>query len=150
MATKLQHLLSEANPDLTKPDDTFKTSGELITEVTRGANLVDGKHAWELAQSEKHNIDCMKRCCTAQLNTMRIAGLAPAPYYFERVAILSRKQKNYAQEIEYCELYLEAIKHLYMGGGADARETVILTAQKNIFQNRVAAARALLAAAKPT
>ncbi|CAH0529363.1 hypothetical protein [Vibrio hippocampi] len=56
--------------------------------------MVDGKQAWELAEEKKHDIDAMKRCCDAELKTMNKADLVPASYYFERVAILSRKEKN--------------------------------------------------------
>nr|MDU9043250.1 hypothetical protein [Candidatus Electrothrix aestuarii] len=52
----------------------------------------------------------MKKCCDAELRTMEKTGLAPAPYYFERVAILSRKEKNYQQEIDYCELYITMVR----------------------------------------
>ncbi|GMA83012.1 hypothetical protein [Shewanella glacialipiscicola] len=68
-------------------------NSELIAEVTDGANLVDGKQTWELVDEKKHDIDAMKRCCDAELKTMEKAGMVPAPYYFERVAILSRKEK---------------------------------------------------------
>ncbi len=88
-------------------------SGELITEITGGANLVDGKQTWEYAEEKKHDIECMKKCCDAELRTMEKAGLVPAPAYFERVAILSRKEKNYRQEIYYCELYINTIEDFY-------------------------------------
>ncbi|MFC1895154.1 hypothetical protein ACFL0Q_00615 [Thermodesulfobacteriota bacterium] len=93
-----------------KPNGTIKTAGELIAEVTGGANLVEGKQTWEYAKDKKHNIDYMKKCCDAELKTMKKTGLEPAPYYFLRVAILSRKEKNYQQEIDYCERYINAVE----------------------------------------
>ena len=67
----------------------------------------------------------MKRCCDAELKTMDNTGLVPAPYYFERVAILSRKKKNSQQEIFYCELYIERVIMFYSknvtDGVADVR-----------------------------
>lgn len=53
-----------------------------------------------LAEEKKDDIEYMKRCCDAELKTMAVACIVSVPYYFERVAILSRKQKNYRQEVE--------------------------------------------------
>ncbi len=95
-----------------------KTSGELIAETTGGANLVDGKQTWEYAKKGKHDLLTMKKCCDAELKTMNKTGLVPAPYYFERVAILSRKEKNYRQEIKYCELYIDTVEKFYQKNDA--------------------------------
>lgn len=115
----LSFLFKKKKPSLHKEDGDPKTSGELIAEVTGGANLVDGKQTWELADNKKHDIEAMKRCCDAELKTMDKAGLVPAPYYFERVAILSRKEKNYKQEIFYCEQYIEKVEAFYSKNGAE-------------------------------
>jgi hypothetical protein len=89
------------------------TSGEMIAEMTGGASLVDGKQTWEHAQINKHDLEIMKKCCTAELEQMELTGLAPAPFYFERVAIMSRKAGNYQQEVDYCERYIAAIQQIY-------------------------------------
>ena len=96
-----------------KSDDRVKTSGELLAEATEGTNLVDGKQTWELSDENKQDIDYMKRCCDAELKTMEMAGVVAAPYYFERVAILSRKIKDYKQEIYYCEKYIGRVETFY-------------------------------------
>jgi hypothetical protein len=93
--------------------DEGLTYGEAIAKVTNGANLVDGKQTSELAGSRKHDIDAMKKCCDAEIETYRKTGNVPAPYYFWRVAVLSRKQKDYAQEVKYCELYLDLLSKCY-------------------------------------
>ncbi|MEL0631111.1 hypothetical protein V6256_16260, partial [Psychromonas aquatilis] len=59
----LNKLFARANPSLNKSDVRVKTSGERITVLTGGANLVDGKQTWDLAQDKKDDIECMKRCC---------------------------------------------------------------------------------------
>ncbi len=100
-----------------KEDGSPKTSGELISEVTGGANLVDGMQTWELAEENKNDLDTMKRCCDAELKTMDKAGLVPAPYYFERVAILFRKRKDYVQEIFYCKQYIDKVESFYSKNG---------------------------------
>lgn len=112
--------------ELTKPGGEPKTSGELIAEVTEGANLVEGKQTWEYAEEKKLNIEYMKKCCEAELKTMEKAALVPAPYYFERVAILSRKEKDYQQEVAYCEKYIALVEDFYKKYGttrmADVRK----------------------------
>ena len=122
----LSKLFRKKAPHLEKPNDEPKTTGELIAEVTDGANLVEGKQTWEYAEEKKHDIEYMKKCCDAELKTMEKAGLVPAPYYFERVAILSRKEKNYQQEIGYCESYINAVEGFYekfgTKGMADVRK----------------------------
>jgi hypothetical protein len=115
----LSFLFKKRQPSLQKEDGAPKTSGELIAEVTDGANLVDGKQTWELAVDKKHDLEAMKRCCDAELKTMAKTDLVPAPYYFERVAILSRKEKNYKQEIFYCEQYIEMVEALYSKNGTE-------------------------------
>ena len=115
----LSYLFKKKQPSLQKEDGSPKTSGELIAEVTDGANLVDDKQTWELAEEKKDDLEVMKRCCDAELKTMEKAGLVPAPYYFERVAILSRKKKDYSQEIYYCEQYIEKVEAFYSKNGTD-------------------------------
>lgn len=122
----LSRLLQKVNPSIKKDNGGVKTSGELIAEVTDGANLVEGKQTWELVEEKKDDIEYMKRCCDAELKTMAVAGIVSAPYYFERVAILSRKQKNYRQEVKYCELYINSVESYYKavnrGHVADVRK----------------------------
>lgn len=115
----LGFLFKKKQPSLQKDGGCPKTNGELIAETTAGANLVDGKQTWELAEEKKDDLEAMKRCCDAELKTMEKAGLVPAPYYFERVAILSRKNKNYRQEIYYCEQYIEKIEAFYSKNGTE-------------------------------
>lgn len=111
-------------PRIHKSNGEPKTSGELIAEVTEGANLVEGKQTWEYAEEKKHDIEYMKKCCDAELKTMEKADLVPAPYYFERVAILSRKEANYQQEVDYCENYVNAVERFYKKHGTKGRADV--------------------------
>ena len=117
-------LFKKKQPSLKKADVSPKTSGDLISEVTCGANLVGGKRTWELAKEKKDDLDTMKRCCDAELKVMEAGGLAPAPYYFERVAILSRKNKDYQQEIYYCKQYIEKVEAFYTKNRAEGMADV--------------------------
>ena len=115
----LRKLLQKRAPSLSKVSGKPKTSGELISELTDGANLVGGKQTWELADGKKHDIEYMKKCCDAELKTMETVGLVASPYYFERVAVLSRKEKNFRQEIQYCETYIRLVEDYYAKRGTE-------------------------------
>lgn len=140
----LDRLFRKANPSLTKTNGEVKTSGELIAEITDGANLVDGKQTWEYAETHKSDIDQMKRCCEAELKTMSSAGIVPAPFYFERVAILSRKQKDYRQEIEYCERYIQAVEAFYHTSGHEDHADVRKGPRYKAILDRLPKAKELL------
>lgn len=117
-------MFKKAKPPFINESGETKTSGELIATVTNDANLVGGKQTWEHAETHKDDIEYMKRCCDAELKTMALAGTVAAPFYFERVAILSRKQKNFSQEVEYCERYIQAVKEFYRMQGHEGHADV--------------------------
>lgn len=141
----LNRLFQKLNPSLTKDNGEVKTSGELIAEVADGANLVEGKQTWELAEEKRDDIEYMKRCCDAELKTMAVAGIVSAPYYFERVAILSRKQKNYRQEVEYCELYINSVESYYKMGNTEHEADVRKGSRYKAIVARLPKAKKLLA-----
>lgn len=90
-----------------------KTVGEILTKATGGELLVEGKATYEIANEKKHDLKVMLKCCESELNKFRITNLAPAPYYFERVAILARKAKDYDLEIQICERYIQVMDVIY-------------------------------------
>ncbi len=77
------------------------------------AGEVDGRPTCEYAETHKNDLRMMLRCCLAELKSMAFSGSPAAPFYFERVAILARKQKNYTLEVRVCELLIWAYE-LYM------------------------------------
>jgi len=125
-----------------------KPLGEAVAEATGGANLVDGKQTWELVASWKHDIEVMKRCCTAEMETYAKTGLVPAPYYFERVAILARKLKDFDQEIAYCETYMRVVDDYYRVNNLPPEEGLKAGPRYRAIVKRLAKAR-LLAAQEP-
>jgi hypothetical protein len=139
-------LFKNANSSLKQANGEANTSGELIAEVTGGANLIEGKQTWEYAETHKDDIEYMKRCCDAELKTMASAGLVSAPFYFERVAILSRKQKNYRQEVEYCERYIQAVEEFYRAAGHEGHADVRKGPRYRAILERLPKAKELLAA----
>jgi hypothetical protein len=139
----LSSLFKKKNPALHKKDGSPKTSGELIAEVTGGANLVEGKETWELSDSKKNDLEIMKLCCSLELKTMDVAGLVAAPFYFERVAILSRKKKDYEQEIFYCEQYIQKVEAFYSSNGTEGRADVRKGPRFKAIVKRLAKAKEL-------
>ena len=146
----LRKLLQRRAPSLSKVSGKPKTSGELISELTDGANLVGGKQTWELADGKKHDIEYMKKCCDAELMTMETVGLVASPYYFERVAVLSRKEKNFRQEIHYCETYIRLVEDYYAKRGAEGIADVRKGPRFQAIIARIPKARELLAKCEQT
>jgi hypothetical protein len=142
-------LFNRKKPEL-KMVDSFrcKTSGELIAEVTGGANLVNGKQTWEVVAENKNDIQIMKECCLAELKTMDAIAVVPAPYYFERVAILSRKEKLYEQEVFFCEQYVEKVELFYKKYGTTGFADVRKGPRYKAIVNRLPKAKELLENAK--
>lgn len=141
----LNKLFKLNKPSTGLPDGrSIMTSGELITQLAGGKNLVDGKQVWDYAGTHKHDIECMKECCDAALKTMEVTGFVAAPYYFERVAILSRKQKDYQQEIYYCENYINSVECLYEKRGAEDIADVRKGPRYQAILKRLPKARELL------
>ena len=141
----LSKLFHKRKPSLRKVSGDPKTSGELIAELSDGANLVDGKQTWEHADEKKHDIDYMKKCRNAELKTMESTGLVAAPYYFERVAILSRKAKKFRQELYYCETYIRLVEEYYDKYGTEGIADVRKGPTFQAIAARIPKARDLLA-----
>ncbi|ACH63630.1 conserved hypothetical protein [Aliivibrio fischeri MJ11] len=98
---------------VTSEDLNGKTFGELITKATDGELLVEGKPTYEIAHEKKHDLDVMLACCESEIKKYRLTNQTPAPFYFERAAILSRKNKNYAQEVAICEKYIQLMDEIF-------------------------------------
>lgn len=121
----LRSLLGRKQPAPSTAGDEARPIRDLNAAPPEGVNPAPAKQTWDLAD-KKHDLEHMKQCCDAELKSMELTGVVAAPYYFERVAILSRKAKNYRQEVEYCEKYIESVKAYYAAHGtsnvADVRK----------------------------
>jgi len=115
--------------------------------------IVDGQPTHAYAKTHKHDVDMMLRCCKAEEDVYWAQEgdgprLAPAPYYFERAAILSRKAHDYSGEVAICERWV-AMAHDFKERMAQNPETSIADVTKGppsrgIFE-RLPKAQALLA-----
>lgn len=91
----------------------FQTSENMLREQGRLAE-VDGQPTYSFAESAKNDLAVMLRCCEAETaNYWRQPKghrLSAAPFYFERAAILLRKQRRYAEELAVCEAWRSIIE----------------------------------------
>lgn len=81
---------------------TKSLSGEVFSAK------IDGKPTWQFAESHKDDLDMMLRACKAELENMASTGFIVSPFYFERAAILAKKQKRYDIEVKVCEMLILA------------------------------------------
>lgn len=93
------------------PEESSEVSKTKLNE--EHSFLIDGEDYVEKAEEKKHDIEYMKKCCQLEFQKMKEKNEVPAPFCFERVAILSKKDKNYEQEVRYCEDYIKAVDDFY-------------------------------------
>jgi len=53
----LSNLFRKKAPQILKSNGEPKTSGELISELTDGVNLVEGKQTWEYAEEKNMTLN---------------------------------------------------------------------------------------------
>jgi|GEM_PF-3218825 len=92
-------------------EDALKAFDEEPPLNSIGATVND-RPTFCYATSHKHDLPMMLKCVQAEMNASEKTDWdqAPAPYYFERVAILARKQKDYALEVKTCEQLISAME----------------------------------------
>ncbi len=61
-------------------------------------------------QSSSIDIHGVVKNCRDEIQKAEDSGLMPSPKYFEQVAVLSRKEKRYENEIAICEMYIGLVK----------------------------------------
>ena len=85
----------------------------------------------------------MQKCCDREIESMQRTGRVATPYYIERVAVLCRKRKNYADEVLVCERYVNAVDAHYREHGAAGVDDVRRGARYLALVARLARARVL-------
>lgn len=92
-----------------KPEwiEMLKISIDCPVRGKSGLASVEGKPTFAYATTHKDDIEMMIRCCESEesiyWSQSEGSRLCAAPYYFERVAILSHKARDYAGEVAICE-----------------------------------------------
>ncbi len=59
---------------------------------------------------DETDINTVVDCCRGEIEKSLDTGIMPAPKYFEQAAVLSRKEKNYQNEIAICDMYIKLVK----------------------------------------
>ncbi len=82
---------------------------QIIEKASSGVHNVNGNQTTELGQSNNLDLNETVRRCREDIQASEESGIMPSPKYFEQVAILYRKDKNYENEIAICEMYIELV-----------------------------------------
>ena len=56
------------------------------------------------------DIRSVMECCRDEIRSSEDSGIMPSPKFFEQAAVISRKEKNYANEIAICDMYVKLAK----------------------------------------
>ncbi len=91
--------------------------GKLDTFIKK---IVNGRGQLEINSNKKMNhgvgpvissanIHEMVKQCRKEIQKSEDSGIMPAPNYFEKVAILSRTEQRYENEIAICEMYIDLV-----------------------------------------
>lgn len=120
-------------------------SGQSLMDRGLQAN-VNGAPTYQLAD-QKHNLDIMAACAEAEISNYwqqpQGERLSAAPFFFERAAILYRKNKQYEKEIEICEAWI-AIMNDYTTQDMERYAKVHLGPRSKAIYHRLPKARELL------
>jgi sporulation protein YlmC with PRC-barrel domain len=116
-------------------------SGSAATEYSNNAGDTE---LLDEAKAKKDDLEYMMKCCEAELKAAEETGSLPDPFCFERVAILSRKNKDYQQEVDYCEKYIGAVESYSNNGNKKVSEEEIQSKLSDILK-RLPRAKELLA-----
>lgn len=120
-------------------------SGMSLMDQGLQAN-VNGPPTYELAD-QKHNLDIMGACAEAEVSNYwqqpQGERLSAAPFFFERAAILYRKNKQYEKEIEICKAWI-AIMNDYTNQDMERYAKVHLGPRSKAIYHRLPKARELL------
>lgn len=115
---------------------------------------VSGEPTFSYAVSHEHDLKMMIECCNAELRAYKETGQVPAPFYFERVAILARKQGKYSLEVKVCEQYIRIIEKMKsLPPGHPRKPLLVVDHMADRFKQRLPKAKELLKrkiAARPT
>lgn len=85
-------------------------TNKLNTIIRKVIPLKDNPTDTQSLLDNKADIETVVDCCRDEIQKSVDTGIMPAPKYFEQVAVLSRKEKNYQNEIAICDMYIKLVK----------------------------------------
>lgn len=120
--------------------------GNVTTNFSHIPPKVNGTPTYELAVPHKDDLNTMLECCNAEMKRYKSSGEPPAPYCFWRLAVLAKKSKDYALEVNVCETYLAVTEELRARPDFDPRFPGITASPRtDDLRKRLPKARAMLA-----
>ena len=66
----------------------------------------------------------MVKNCRNEIIKSNESGIMPSPKYFEQVAVLSRKEKRYEDEVAICEMYIDIAEQYAVEHNLSESETI--------------------------
>ncbi len=85
-------------------------TNKLNTIIRKVIPLKDFPADTQSLLEDKADIRTVVNSCREEIQKSVDTGIMPAPKYFEQVAVLSRKEKNYENEIAICDMYIKLVK----------------------------------------
>lgn len=130
----------------------------LISKNTGKPNLTDSKKNRKFAEDRKDKLLQTKKYCDDELKKMWepdnddifSRNYSAPPAQFLELSIQFRREKNYEQEVKYCELYIDAIENFYWEKGYEVSADVRKGPTYKTIVNRWEDARILLEKNKTT
>ena len=131
--------MGKLNTILEKIINTSNMSiSQIIEKAASHAHHDNHNLTAELDVNDDYDIHEMVERCRDEIQAFEDEGVMPSPKFFEQVAILSRKEKNYENEVAICELYIELInQYAAKNQITDAEMTVQLLPKCAPFVKRV-------------
>lgn len=93
---------------------TFRELGLDIDELPSGPEcvtpMVERLPTYAYAESHKNDLRVMLLCCDAEEAANMQTGQFPAPFFFDRAAILAKKHGDRALELQVCTRFAKAVQ----------------------------------------
>ena len=90
--------------------DSMMAKSRLNTIIRKVIPIKDFPTDTKSQPDDPTDIDTVVEYCREEIQKSADTGIMPAPKYFEQVAVLSRKEKNYENEIAICDMYIKLVK----------------------------------------
>ena len=102
------------NIDSSNLDSSYKehmmATNKLNTIIRKVIPLKDFPADTQRLLEDPTDMKTVVDSCREEIQKSVDTGIMPAPKYFEQVAVLSRKEKNYENEIAICDMYIKLVK----------------------------------------
>ena len=142
-------MLAAKSPKASEPPlvETTEFGTDCYFEQCNAGKTSGEREVLKDAPENKHDLDLMLACCKAEMESSQINLWFPAPAYFKRVAIILRKQKDYAREMGVIELYWQLCDRVYETKRKDGARAQLMAQHSGLkagFQKRYDKAKLLL------